>query len=335
MLYILIGEDDYSIRQFLEELKRGIGDQTLLATNTTTFDGQQVTPDQLRSICDTVPFLSEKRLVIITGLLERFEPKTGSSRKKKTAQISSRKNDSQILGTFIREIPDSTVLILIDGKVKGNNPMLREVSAKAKVKSFPPLRDADLRRWIQRRVTEEGGSISPQAVTALVRLVGSNLWIMSSEINKLVMFTSGRRIEEDDIKTVVSYAQQTNVYAMIDAIHDCKAEAAQLLLQQLLQRGVAPSYILVVLSRQFQTIARAKELIGQKKPLTEIQSKLGLPSEYALRKTLEQAGKYPRERLIEIYHRLLEADLSIKTGKYEGDLAFNILVAELCQQHRK
>lgn len=305
-----------------------------MATNTTTLEGQQVTPDQLRTICETVPFLSEKRLVIINGLFGRFEPKPSSSRKKKSAQISSRQNEPQILGTCIREIPDSTVLVLVDGKVKGNNPLLGEISAKAKVKSFPPLRDTDLRRWIQRKVTEEGGSISPQAVTALVRLVGSNLWIMSSEINKLVIFTSGRRIEEDDIKTVVSYAQQTNIYTMIDAIHECKTEVAQLSLQQLLQRGVAPAYILVVLSRQFQTIARAKELTVQKKPLMEIQNKLGLSSEYALRKTLEQASKYPWERLTEIYHRLLEADLSIKTGKYEGDLAFNILVAELCQQYQ-
>ncbi|GAI26699.1 unnamed protein product, partial [marine sediment metagenome] len=75
MLYILLGEDDFSRRKSLEEIKRGIGDQSLLAANTITFDGQQITLDQLRTTCETVPFLAERRLVIVEGLLGRFEPK--------------------------------------------------------------------------------------------------------------------------------------------------------------------------------------------------------------------------------------------------------------------
>jgi DNA polymerase III delta subunit len=51
-----------------------------------------------------------------------------------------------------------------------------------------------------------------------------------------------------------------------------------------------------------------------------------------LRKTLEQAGGYSLQRLKEGYHKLLETDLSIKTGKYGGELALNILIAELCQR---
>ncbi|GAI47378.1 unnamed protein product [marine sediment metagenome] len=66
----------------------------------------------------------------------------------------------------------------------------------------------------------------------------------------------------------------------------------------------------------------------------EIQDKLGLTSEFALRKTLEQAGRYSLARLKEVYHRLLDADLSIKTGKYDAELALNILIAELCQKQK-
>ena len=74
MLHVLVGEDDYSIRQALGEIKKGIGDATALMTNTTLLDGRQVTVAGLRAACETVPFLAEKRLVIVEGLLERFEP---------------------------------------------------------------------------------------------------------------------------------------------------------------------------------------------------------------------------------------------------------------------
>ncbi len=202
------------------------------------------------------------------------------------------------------------------------------------VKSFPLLRDTQLRQWIQRRVTEEGSSISHQAVDLLTKLVGSNLWIMNGEINKLLLFTSGRRIEEEDVKTVVSYTQQSNVFAMVDAIVEFKVGLAEQLLEQLLQRGAAPAYLLVMLSRQVRMIVRAKGLGKQGKPKTEIQHRLGLTSEFALRKTVEQAGRYSLPRLKNVYHQLLEADLSIKTGKYDGELALNILVAELCQRDK-
>jgi len=59
---------------------------------------------------------------------------------------------------------------------------------------------------------------------------------------------------------------------------------------------------------------------------------LGLTSEFALRRTLEQADRYSLERLKQVYHKLLEADLSIKTGRYDAELTLNILIAELCQQ---
>ncbi len=331
MLYIFSGQDDFSLSQSLEEIKREVGDQAILAAATTTLDGQQVTLDQLRTVCETVPFLAGRRLVIINGLLERFEPRGRPRRQQKTAR-TNQQDEYKLFGSYITQIPDSTVVVLLESSITNNNPLFRELSGKAVVKTFPLLRDAQLRQWVQRQVKEEGSSISPQAVDLLAKLVGSNLWIMASEINKLVLFASGRRIDEEDVKTVVSYAQQANVFAMVDAIVEFKAELAEQLLEQLLQRGATSAYLLFMLSRQVRMIVRAKELVKQGKPKIEIQHKLGLTSGFALGKTLEQASRYSLPRLKQIYPQLLEADLSIKTGKYDAELALNILVAELCQR---
>ncbi|HUV57079.1 MAG TPA: DNA polymerase III subunit delta [Dehalococcoidales bacterium] len=331
MLYILSGQDDFSIYQSLEEIKRKMGDQTMLVTNTTILDGQQLTLDQLKTVCDASPFLAEKRLVIIKGLLERFESKGKPSRRKKAASTDNSQNEAKLLAEYTGNIPDTTILVLIDGKISSNNPLLKGL-AGAQMRSFPLLREPQLHQWIQSRVAREGSSISPQAVDLLAKMVGSNLWIMSNEIDKLILFTAGRRIEIEDIRKIVSYAQQTNVFAMIDAILESKAGLAQQLLQQLLQGGASSAYLLAILAHQLQMIVRVKELRNQRKSQQEIQDRLGITSEFALRKTLEQTGMYSWERLKEVYHRLLEADLSIKTGKYDDELALNILIAELCQR---
>ena len=333
MLCVLIGEDDFSRRQSLEEIKKGIGDPTTSAANTTDLDGQQVTLEQLRTACETVPFLAERRLVIVEGLLERSEPQ-GKPNRKKMTRLTDRQNEYKSIVDYVNRIPPFTTLVLMDGKLSSRNLLLRELSGKAEIKSFPLLRDTKLRQWIQRRITEAGGSISPRAVDLLAKFVGGNLWAMANEIDKLVLFTAGRRIDEEDVRVVVSYTQEANVFAMVDAILGFKGGQAEQLLAQLLQQGAAPAYLLVMLSRQTRILVRVRELKNQGKSRTEIQAKLNLTSEFVFRKALEQADKYSLMRLKEAYHKLLEADLSIKTGRYDGELALNILIAELCQGRR-
>ena len=332
MLYILTGEDDFSLNQSLGEIKGSIGDPTALEANTTVLDGQQVTVDQLRAVCETAPFLAERRLVITQGLLERFEPRSKSG--KSRGSTSNHLNECKELSEYIGQLPESTILVLIDGRVTSKNPLFGRLSGKARVMNFPLLRHEELRRWIQKRVEGAGGSISGGAVELLARFVGGNLWIMANEIDKLLLFSSGRSIEEEDVRRLVSYAQEANVFAMVDAVLEFKAGAAEQQLRRLLQQGAAPTYLMAMLARQVRMIVRVRELRNQRKSRAEIQSRLGLASEYALRRTLEQADRYSLARIKEVYHKLLEADLSIKTGKYDAELAFNILIAELCQRSR-
>ncbi len=312
----------------LEQIKGGLGDRESLEINTTVLDGQKVTLEQLSTACETVPFLTDNRLVIIEGLLARFNPGRGNNLQKKDNQDNGHKG----INDCILNMPDTTVLVLIDSEIADKNPLYKELAPNATVKRYPFLKDARLRDWVQKRVAEEGGEITQQAANLLARLVGSNLWTMSSEVNKLVLYASGRKIEEEDVKILVGYTQQFTVFNLVDAILEFRAEAAEQLLQQQLQVGAAPVYLLTMLARQVRMIVLAKELAGKRLKTAEMQSKLGTSSEYVVRKTIEQAGRYSLTRIKEVYRRILEADLSIKTGKLDDELAVNILVAELSRR---
>ncbi len=330
MLYVLLGEDDFSRRQSLREIRGSIGDETVLAANTTVLDGQQLTLDQLRNACETVPFLADRRLVIVEGLLGRFEAAGKASRK--PPRPASQRGDYPALADYLHQIPDFTVLVLMDGRISSRNPLLREAaSAKAEIRAFPLLKGDRLRRWIRRRVGEGGGSISPGAVALLERYIGSNLWVMANEIDKLVLFTQGRSIEEADVKQVVSYVQEASVFALVDAILGFRTGAAQTLLEQLLHQGATPTYLLAVLLHQARMLVRVKELRSQRKSSVEIGERLGIASEFLWQRVSQQADRYSLPRLKEMYHQLLEADLAIKTGKRDGELALTILIAELGQ----
>jgi len=330
-LHVLIGKDDFSIRQALEGIKKGIGDADALMSNTSVLDGRQVKLEQLKNACETVPFLSEKRLVIVEGLFERFsgQNKKGS---KKASGPSAQSEEYKAIAACIKKLPEFTELVITGGEVKAGNPLLRELSGSVRIQSFPLLKKAQLDQWIAQRVKTAGGSISPQAVDLLGRFVGNDLWTMSNEVDKLISFVGGRRIEVEDVKAAVGYAQEASIFAMIDAVFEFRVGVAQELLQQLFKHGAAPAHILVMLSRQVRIIFQIKEMRRCKKTRGDIQSKLGITHSFAFGKAWNQAERYSTARLREVFHRILETDVSIKTGRLEGEVALNILLAELGQR---
>ena len=333
MLHILSGPDSYTRSQVLENIKGSIGDTEAMALNTTILEGRQLTVDQMRPVCEAMPFLTEKRLVIITSLLQRFEPRKRTSGISRSSRKATPVQDHKPLGEYIPTVPDSTVIILVDEKISSSNPLFKMLSAKAQVQSFPLLGTRELREWLQAYIAQEGGSISSQAASLLIRLVGSDLWVMSSEASKLLLYASGRRIEEEDVRLLVGYTQQANIFAMVDAIVEFRAQPAEKMLQSLLQQGAAPGYLLSMLSRQMRLIVRAREINNSRISTSELRNRLGIANDFAARKTLEQARRYSLLQIRHVYRKLLETDVAIKTGKYEPELALSILVAELCQQH--
>jgi DNA polymerase-3 subunit delta len=327
MLHILYGQDDFSLNQAVQEIKAGLGDREMVATNTTSLEGQHLTLSELRNKCGAAPFLSSHRLVIVDGLLGRFEVKQSRPRSGK-GKSRNGLGEWEGLDSYIKQMPETTVLVLVDEEVKGQNPLLKKLSPLAEVRTFPLLKREALKAWIRQRVKKEGGNIRPQAVNLLAELIGGDLWAMDGEIQKLLLYSQERPISEDDVRQLVSHVQEANIFALVDAVAEGRTELAQRIIHRLYDEGVAPTYILVMITRQFRLIAQAGDL-GKGLSRLQIQDRLGLKSSYGLDKTLGQAKLYDFEGVKRAYDKLLETDLAIKTGKYSDKLALELLVTEL------
>ena len=330
MFYILYGEDDFSIHQALSEVKEGLGDVGMLAINTVSLDGEHLTVNELRHNCDTAPFLSSYRLVVVKGLLKRFEPRRGELRSGSRAVTKTKDKlpEWKNLASYVTGMTPTTVLVLIDGKLSKQNSLLEELSPLAELRIFSQLRGGRLTAWIQQRVNKKNGSITPEATSLLAQLIGGDLWSMSSEVDKLLIYAHGRSIEENDVRQLVSYAQEANIFTLVDAVLEGQPKMAHRMLHQLYREGAPLIYVLVMLTRQFRLIIQVKELSSQLSA-RQIQAKLGLKS-YGLGKTLNQAKSYGFERVKQAYNNLLETDIDIKTGKYNDQVALELLVTELC-----
>jgi DNA polymerase-3 subunit delta len=332
MLYVLYGRDDFSLREELARIRGELDSDGMLSSNTDVLDGREVSPEQLMAICDTVPFLSAHRLVVVEGLLKRFNPPERPRRGVRGARGGSREalERWQGLTDYAQRMPDTTTLVLVDEELSGDsNPLLKALKSAGQVREFRPLRA--VLQWILERAQKRGMDISPAAARLLADLVGNNLWVLASELEKLAAYAQGRRIEGADVRALVSEARQVNIFAMVDAIVEKRGAVALRLLRRFKKEGADGGYLLAMVVRQYRLIIQARELMTAGVTTREIGQRLGVGSEFVLQKILDQAQRYSLSRLKAAYRRLLEADVGVKRGHYDEELALELLVHDLAR----
>lgn len=327
MFYLFHGEDEFSRSEALADFKKKMGDPGLAELNITVFDGRRVTLAELQHACDSVPFMADRRLVIVEALLTRLEPK-GRGR----ARSGWQKEYLAGLNEYLPHLPETTRLVFVEDRTIGkNNPIhrLALASERGHVREFESPQKKKLNRWIEQRVKKKGGEIVAAAVETLAAFVGNDLRLLDQEIEKLVVYVDGARpIGEDDVRLLVSYVQEANVFEMVDALGRRDGQRAARLLHQLLEAGEHPLALQGMIVRQFRIMIQVKELSGKGLSQHDIAARLKLHP-FVIKKAVRQAMNFSMEQLETIYRRLLETDVAIKTGKMDPVLALDMLVVGL------
>jgi DNA polymerase-3 subunit delta len=333
MLYVLYGRDDFSLREELARIKGELDSDGMLSTNTEVLDGREASPEQVMAICDTMPFLSAHRLVVVEGLLKRFD---SPERPRRGARAAGRESTEALerwlaLAEYAQRMPSTATLVLVDEELLPGNPLLKAISSAGQVREFRPLRAGAVLKWILERVQNQGMDISPAAARLLSDLVGDNLRVLASELDKLTAYAQGRRIEGRDVQALVSETREIKIFAVVDAIVERRAGVALRLLRRLMREGTQGGYILAMVVRQYRLIIQAKEMMTANLPAREMGQRLGIASEFVLRRILDQAQRYSLSRLKAAYRRLLEADVGVKRGHYDEETALELLVHDLAR----
>ena len=333
MIHLLYGDDTFSRQQALLSMKEQVGPDELRDVNVNVLSAPDVTMDELEAICSTVPFLSEQRLVVVEGLLAQFE------RREQPAGAASSSNgglskDWSRLPDYLDTVPPTTTLVFVDGRLRDNNSILRKLRAVARVETFPLPRGTQLSDWIRQRANAKEAEIEPRAVGTLAELVGNNLQVLDAELEKLASYCWGREIRDEDVRDLVAYAREANIFAAVDAALEGRAGLGIRLIRRLIDAGDSPAHVLSLLARQVRLLLLAKDLRASGLNGGELGRRLGL-SGYPLQKTLEQEPSFSHQTLVDIHRLLLEADLSIKTGALDEEIALEVLVADISAAGRR
>ncbi|MDH7486069.1 MAG: DNA polymerase III subunit delta [Anaerolineae bacterium] len=327
MITLIHGDEEFLRAEALQGVKAALGPSEMADLNTTHLDGRKVTLGELRQTCDTVPFLSTRRLVVVDSLLDRLAGEKGPT-KAQDAYLQ------ELIG-YLDQVPESTELVFVEAQtVSHGHPLLRRIQElaqdrRARVMLCQRKRRDDLVNWIETRARARGGQITRDGTYELINTVGDNLRLLDQELQKLIAYTAGQRaIGREDVRLLVPEAAEANIFQMVDALGQGNGRRAIVLLHQLLDEGAAPLYLLSMIVRQYRLLLQVKELIAQGLRPSAIASELKL-RDFVVEKMTGQARRYSLPQLEAIYERLLETDLAIKTGQMEPVMAMDVLVAEL------
>ncbi len=318
--------DSFLVRQRMASLELEHGADGIMEANRHRMQGNQVSPQELLSTCQAIPFLDVMRLVQVDGLLAAAESRSGGGRGRRGGNNAA--EAWQVLAEAIPGMPDTTLLLLSDGPLNANNPLLRSLRPVCSVEELTAPRGEQLARWIKETAEAKGAAISPAAIRSMSDLVGSDLWTLEQELEKLSLYATGREIGENDVRLMVSQVREASIFEAVDAMIDGRSQVALRLLAQLRDDGREPQYIIAMVERQLRLLALAQDSIERRLPQNELKRALGTSSDFVVRKTMEQARRHSRQDIAWRYDRLLEADLSIKQGRVEPDLALELLVGD-------
>jgi DNA polymerase-3 subunit delta len=322
--YVFHGADEFTRAETLADFKRRLSPPDTVDLNTTILEGGGLTLAELHHACDAIPFLADKRLVVVRGLLTRLTPR------KERELVAAQKELLAALAGYLPHLPETTRLIFIEEQaLPASHPILQlaQKEERGYAKQFDPPDARALPGWIEKRVHKHGGQIEPQATQQLAAVVGADLRLLDQEIAKLVTYTE-RPITRADIDALVPYAQAAVVFDLVDALGRRDGRTAARTLHRLLDMGEHPLELLAMIVRQFRLLIQVTELKAENATAQDIAQRLGIHP-FPARKLYDQATHFTAVQLETIYRHLLDTDAGIKSGEIEAEAALDLLVAGL------
>jgi DNA polymerase-3 subunit delta len=316
-ILLLYGTDEFAISRRISEIAAKTDKDGM---NTSRLEARLTSDEDLNNAVNSMPFLSDKRLVILANPSQKFT--AGEPRKKFTA--------------FLNNVPPTTLLVMhetIEPRDAEKHWLVKwtakNESAKAEAHMAPKARD--MAGWIVNEMKRQGGKITSEAAGKLAEMVGEDPRQAAQEIAKLLTYVNwARQVEVKDVEAVSVSTAQVDIFAFVDSLAAGDGQKSQSMLRKMLEDQDAFA-IFPMIIRQFRLLIQAREVVEARGMVQDVQEALGVHP-FVAGKIFQQAGRFTMRALESIYRRLLKMDEAAKTGIMPLDLSLEMFVVELAEK---
>ncbi len=304
--YLIYGEEAYLRNQNRDKLVKAMaGDATSM--NFTRYEGDNINPGEVIDMAETMPFLADKRVILIenSGLF---------------------KNGCPELSEYLKSPSETAYFIFAEKEVDKRKDLYKAVSKAGFEMCCDEQDESTLKTWIAAKVRSEGKTISPRAVMFMLERVGTDMSNISTELEKLICYCIDRNeITEADIEAVCANWLTNRIFAMTDAIASQNQKRAIELYYDLLALKEPPAKILALITRQFNLMLQAKEMNEHHRDNSSIASALKL-APFLVGKYLGWARAYTMEQLKEALELCAGNDEAVKKGKLDYVISVEMVI---------
>jgi DNA polymerase-3 subunit delta len=313
-VHLLTGEDESILRSKAHDLVRqliGDGDRSLMVDE---FDGDEY---ELRTVVDaaqTMPFLTDKRIVVGRGV-GRFNA-----------------DDLTPMLGYLDDPLESTDLVLVAGGGRLSKKLTDAVTACGGnvVNTSPPNRPKDRQAWVRAEAVEHGVRLDGGAAARIADQLGEEVGRLEGLLSIILSaYGEGARVSLEDVEPFLGNAGGVPPWDFTDAIDSGATGKALTLMGRMIHGGERhPLQIMAILHGHYGKLARLDGVDARTD--NDAAQAMGIKPGYPAKKAL---GNYRRlggagvQRAIEL---LAKADLDLRGDTdLEPEMVMEVLVARL------
>ena len=305
-VYLLFGEEDYLKKQYRDKLRNAIvGMEDTM--NYSHFEGKGIDVKSLIGLGETLPFFSDRRLVVVEN----------------SGFFTSSQEE---LAEYIKKICETTVFIFVEQDVDKRNKLYKAVNTVGYVSNMNRPDERTLLRWISGILKEEGKTMTEQTARLFVSTVFNDMDNIKQELEKLICYTDSREeITMEDVKSLCTVHTENKIFDMIRAVALKKKDQALLLYQDLLMLKEPPLRILFLAAKQFNTLLQLKELYQQHYSVPVMAQRMGM-NDYIVKKNLVLMESFSLEQLEQAVKDCVDVEERVKTGRLNDTMAVELII---------
>ncbi|WP_438346907.1 DNA polymerase III subunit delta [Paenibacillus sp. FA6] len=317
-VYLLYGSEKYQIKKFGSLLVDQLIQKEDRDFAIVNYDLAETPIQVVIEEAETLPFMVPRKLIFVRDASIFTAGKEGG-------KIEHR---IEALLEYLKNPAEYSILIFLvyHDKLDERKKVVKALKAASVVLPFASLGGNELLEWIAKETKQRGCLLAAGAAEILVRNAGTQLQKLSSELDKLCIYSGeGGTIECDTVEQLVALSTEQNVFSLVENIANLRLEQALSIFYELLKQREEPIKIASLITRQFRMVLQVKELTGQSYSQAQIASQLGLHP-YAVKIAGEQARKFKFEDLKRILSRLADLDYHMKTGRIDKVLGLELFL---------
>lgn len=263
--------------------------------------------------CDSLPFISVKKMVVIKNIHKLLE------------------SQDDLLKKYIEKPHLSTCLVLLGGDKLPKREIFRKIEKLYPTVNFYNLSGNQICLWITEYAKTFNKIVSSDGSEEILKITGSNLFDIKNEMDKLILYVGNNsEIEMNDIENCCGHFRENTVFELMPALAEKNTEAAIKILANLFNSGEDEYMVLAQVADRYRKYLRFHELTESGVDYGEAAIRSGV--KFYQDKFITDARKVNVSEIKLSLVKILETDIKMKSG---GNSRNHIerLFFDICQTH--